>query len=227
MSFTNHYETLEVSPKATQEEIKQAYRRLAKRFHPDTQTEKINSNKIILLNAAYEILSDLESRRFYDRELEQAFSHRRNPTRNQVNYQNYRKNRCTEDLNRQKWLINIYFPINNLISWILQPLDTEIEYLAADIYDDELMAGFQLYLEDCREYLEQARQLFTSQGNPAQLANVAVSLYYCLEQIGDGIEQLEWFTLNYDEYYLHTGQELFRIAYGLRSEAQAAAKAFI
>ena len=56
---------------------------------------------------------------------------------------------------------------------------------------------------------------------------VAAHLYYCLNQVSDGIEDLELFTLNYDDYYLHTGQELFRIADKLRLEAQAAIKGII
>ncbi|MEM7760024.1 MAG: DnaJ domain-containing protein, partial [Cyanobacteria bacterium P01_A01_bin.40] len=33
----NHYQVLQVSSQATQQEIKQSYRRLAKKFHPDSQ----------------------------------------------------------------------------------------------------------------------------------------------------------------------------------------------
>lgn len=58
--------------------------------------------------------------------------------------------------------------------------------------------------------------------NPANLAGVAAHLYYCLNQVGDGLDELEFFTLNYDDHYLHTGQELFRIAEGLRWEAATA-----
>ena len=40
----------------------------------------------------------------------------------------------------------------------------------------------------------------------------------------DGINELEFFTLNYDENYLHTGKEMFRIAHRLRLEAQETVK---
>jgi molecular chaperone DnaJ len=53
------------------------------------------------------------------------------------------------------------------------------------------------------------------------LAGVAANLYYCLNQLGDALDELETFTLNYDDQYLHTGQEMFRIAAGLRREAMA------
>jgi molecular chaperone DnaJ len=55
--------------------------------------------------------------------------------------------------------------------------------------------------------------------NPSNLAGVAANLYYCLNQIEDGLDDLEMFLLNYDEHYLHVGQELFRIARGLKREA--------
>ena len=58
--------------------------------------------------------------------------------------------------------------------------------------------------------------------NPSNLAGVAAHLYYCLDRVADGIEELEFFTLNYDDRCLHAGQEMFRIAAGLRYEAQAA-----
>jgi molecular chaperone DnaJ len=100
-------------------------------------------------------------------------------------------------------------------------LQRQIDDLAADPFDDELMEDFQAYLQDCRDLLQQADKTFRSIPNPPSVAGVAANLYYCLNQVGDGIEQLEFFTNNYDEYYLHTGQELFRIATGLRREAQA------
>ena len=48
----NHYQVLQVNPKASQQEIKRSYRRLAKQFHPDSQPETQNCDRIIALNAA-------------------------------------------------------------------------------------------------------------------------------------------------------------------------------
>jgi molecular chaperone DnaJ len=61
--------------------------------------------------------------------------------------------------------------------------------------------------------------------NPPSVAGAAAHLYYCLNQIGDGLDELEYFPLNYDERYLHMGQELFRIATGLHCEAQESLEA--
>jgi curved DNA-binding protein CbpA len=58
MTEPNHYETLKVKPNATLAEIKQAYRVLVKLFHPDTNSQTTNNDKIIQINHAYEILGD-------------------------------------------------------------------------------------------------------------------------------------------------------------------------
>ncbi|MGB7250341.1 MAG: molecular chaperone DnaJ, partial [Phormidesmis sp.] len=81
------------------------------------------------------------------------------------------------------------------------------------------------YLETCQEALEKAKAKFRSLPNPAGVASGAANLYYCLNQLEDGIEEIERFTYTYDDSYLHTGQELFRISAGLRREAKAEIKA--
>ena len=111
-------------------------------------------------------------------------------------------------------------PIDSLIQEIIQPLETEIEELSADPFDDELMENFGAYLDTCNDRWQQAEQKLASQPNPAQLAGVAANIYYCLNHIGDGIKELQWFTLNYNDQYLHTGQEIFRIADKLHVQAQ-------
>ncbi len=61
------YQTLEVSENATQDEIKKAYRKLARKYHPDVNKDKEAEEKFKEINAAYEILSDSEKRAQYDR----------------------------------------------------------------------------------------------------------------------------------------------------------------
>lgn len=60
------YETLDVSQEASADEIKKAYRRLARKFHPDINKEAGAEEKFKEINAAYEILSDEQKRRQYD-----------------------------------------------------------------------------------------------------------------------------------------------------------------
>ena len=233
MSHSNHYDTLNVSRSATLTEIKQAYRHLAKLFHPDSKRETADHEKIIQVNAAYEVLSDSQRRQSYDRQL--RYQQHQSKSRKQYNraaqtQQSYRRHRRTSqqaDTQLSDWLQQVYKPVNHLISCILNPLEEQLDELSADPFDDELMAEFQAYLEECRQYLNQAQQSFRSQPNPTNIAGASASLYYCLNQLGDGIEELELFTLNYDDYYLHIGQELFRIAANLRYEARNAIKDFV
>jgi len=233
MANSNHYHTLEVSPAATQAEIKQAYRRLVKQFHPDSNREATSHDRIADINAAYEILGDPQKRQSYDRHLIYAtpFDARNTSDRASARQnraaaaqERHRKRQTGQDNDEQLqiWLQYVYQPVNRSLSEILNPLQQQIDDLAADPFDDELLDDFRAYLDDCRDFLHQAQRSFRSMPNPSTVAGVAAHLYYCLNQVGDGIDELERFTTSYDDHYLHTGQELFRIAGGLRREAQSA-----
>lgn len=60
------YDTLDISQDASAEEIKKAYRRLARKYHPDINKDAGAEEKFKEINAAYEILSDEQKRRQYD-----------------------------------------------------------------------------------------------------------------------------------------------------------------
>jgi curved DNA-binding protein len=60
------YETLGVNQNASADEIKKAYRRLARKYHPDINKEAGAEDKFKEINAAYEILSDEKKRKQYD-----------------------------------------------------------------------------------------------------------------------------------------------------------------
>ncbi|MDO8453395.1 MAG: J domain-containing protein [Sulfurimonas sp.] len=61
------YETLEITESATEAEIKKAYRKLARKYHPDINKEPTAEDKFKEINAAYEILSDKDKKAQYDR----------------------------------------------------------------------------------------------------------------------------------------------------------------
>ncbi|XP_011632924.1 dnaJ-like protein 60 [Pogonomyrmex barbatus] len=64
----NHYETLNVSPDASQKEIKRAFIRLSKQLHPDTSGKQGHAD-FVRLNEAYSILGKESTRRQYDFDL--------------------------------------------------------------------------------------------------------------------------------------------------------------
>ena len=65
--FQDYYTTLGVSRESTPEEIKKAFRKLARQFHPDTATDKSAAEeKFKEINEAYEVLGDPEKRKKYD-----------------------------------------------------------------------------------------------------------------------------------------------------------------
>ena len=60
------YEILEVSPAASQEEIRQAFRKLAKKYHPDRNSSADAAIKFQAVYEAYEVLKDTANRAEYD-----------------------------------------------------------------------------------------------------------------------------------------------------------------
>jgi len=60
------YETLEVNENASTNEIKKAYRKLARKYHPDVNKSKDAEEKFKEINAAYEVLSDAQKKQQYD-----------------------------------------------------------------------------------------------------------------------------------------------------------------
>jgi curved DNA-binding protein len=66
MKFKDYYEVLGVSRDANADQIKQAFRRLARKYHPDVSTEKDAAERMSELNEANAVLSDPEKRAAYD-----------------------------------------------------------------------------------------------------------------------------------------------------------------
>jgi curved DNA-binding protein len=68
MTFKDYYKILGVDKKASTDEVKKAYRKLAVKYHPDKNTgDKVAEDRFKEINEAHEVLSDPEKRKKYDR----------------------------------------------------------------------------------------------------------------------------------------------------------------
>jgi len=205
MQIKNYYSILEIHHHAPQTAIKEAYRRLVKQYHPDLNHDLDNHETIAQINIAYETLSNPNSRANYDRSIGIVASV--SSIKNNTKPAKY-----SEDEKLKEWLSKVYEPICLMLTEILGQLVDQVDALADDPFDDDLMSNFLDYLAQCQKRYNQAQQLFRCFPNPASRARSAEYLFHCLNQLGDGIEELYYFTNNFDDHHLHTGIELWRIA---------------
>lgn len=101
MEFIDHYQTLGVSKKSTQDEIKKAYRKLARTHHPDVNPNDSEAKlKFQQINEANNVLSDPEQRKKYDeygRDWEHADAFEKAKRNRSTTQNNSRTNQSEED----------------------------------------------------------------------------------------------------------------------------------
>lgn len=98
MDFKNYYSTLGVTSAVTQDELKKAYRKLAKQYHPDKNPENKEQaeEKFKEITEAYDVLSDPAKRKKYDELIGQRKKNTYNK-QNTYNYNNYDSYNSTSD----------------------------------------------------------------------------------------------------------------------------------
>jgi molecular chaperone DnaJ len=210
----DHYAVLGVARGSSAAAIKAAYRALVKRHHPDAGGD---SQRMLALNAAWEVLGDGERRRRYDAGLgavpPESSSGRPSRARQPGRRADSSGERpgaaaAAEDL--RGWLRAVYAPLDRLLGQVIAPFPAALRALAADPYDDALMEAFCAFLSLSRSRLSRAETLYRSRACPDCARGFGLSLYHCLAQLQDAVSELERYTLGYVDSYLHDGREMVR-----------------
>ncbi len=210
------YKKLGVDPAASAEEIKSAYRELVKKHHPDAGGDQ---EIILSINAAWEVLGDPDKRKNYDSEKRQekylsneaknrgARNARASAAASAINIKT-----AAEETNLLNWIEKVYIPIDRLIGKIINPFPEQLRKLSADPYDDHLMEGFCEYLTNSKKHLEKIDLLYRSNRTPDAVKDFGLSLYHCLSQVEDALNEFERYTMGYVDNYLHDGREMLKEA---------------
>lgn len=172
--MVNYYQLLEVSPHATPEQIKTAYKRKALRFHPDKNPDTEELFKEI--NNAYQVLSDTEARNRYDISLEYQdnvhTAHVRTrpyPAAYQYyKYQQQRKQYHTQWLSRENLTATLFAFIFALVVAALVMSAVWVN----DYYNEQEYAK---YMAERRQTYENAQAAF-DQGQYRETLDLLVSL---------------------------------------------------
>lgn len=127
----NYYEILEVDIRASKEIIDKAFKVLAKKYHPDTQSEDKKEwaeAKFKEINEAYEVLSNEDSKKDYDAELD------------------YDKNSAVEAIiAKNEHLQHLVEELQNEISYLKSQANTEIDNFSNtnNIYENNAQNSYQ------------------------------------------------------------------------------------
>ena len=198
---------LGVSPYASTAEIKSAYRALVKQHHPDAGGD---SERILALNAAWEVLGDGDRRRHYDASTVWVRASQAGiPTSEAgASADRGRRRGVVADQNLACWLTQVYEPIDALLAEVINPFPGEWQALAADPYDDSLMQAFCAFLERSQQLMVQVEGLYQSHACPRAAQGFGLSLYHCLSLVSDSLVELDRYTMGYVDAYLHDGREM-------------------
>lgn len=213
------YTELGLSPTATAADIKVAYRQLVKRHHPDAGGDQ---QRIVAINLAYGVLSQAETRQAYDA------TRRGNCQRQTAHHARSRRQQRRRSsppsphptVETYQWLRLVFDPANRQLSKIITPFPGQLRFLAANPYDDRMMAAFCRYISDSQRRVDLVQALYQSCCAPPALTGLSTDLYRCFRHVQEGLSQLSFYTRGYVDDYLRDGREVMRLARQLRHDLQ-------
>ncbi len=212
-----YYQILGLGPDASAQDIKRAYRKIVKEQHPDVGHHSKSKSEldrdteeIVLINEAYETLTDKRKRAEYDVIIGVTIS---------IKIPGFKFQKNNEDEAREIFLSRVFYPSRTAISKVLSKYKKQIKNLSADPFDEELVCEFENYLNEVEAALRKASNLFSTHPAPKTLEPAVHMMRHCIAQAADGLEDMRLFCLNYDYDNLSTAESLFRIASDLSKQA--------
>jgi molecular chaperone DnaJ len=221
--IADFYQLLGVQPGVAFSDIKRAYRKLAKSNHPDLKHIEQSAAEVdratefmMRLNEAYETLADRAKRAAYD---DLMASKSRGVSGASLEPLN-------EGETRELFLRQIFFPSRTSVVKVLTRYKKQLTDLSLDIYDDQLVENFTLYVDEVESTLLKSANSFSSRAVPRSLEASVQMMRYSIAQASDGLDELRRFCQNYDYDHLHMAQNLFREATDLSRQALQLTKSF-
>ena len=212
----NLYEELGLKKNATKSEIKSSYRSLVKQHHPDAGGEK---ERFLAIQNAWEILNDPIKKEQYDKNFFSSSSSFDSLNECwEENFNSKKYNSSIKDKEVEKWIKEIYNPINRLISQIIKPLNNEIKELSADPYDDQLMEKFCSYISLSQQKIEKVDEIYNKKLVPKSISVLGLDLYHCFSQVKDALSEFDRYTQGYVDDYLFDGKEMIKEAKRIQSK---------
>ncbi len=224
---TNFYAVLGLQPDVSASEIKKAYRKLAKKNHPDfgysgqSEPERDRATELMMkLNEAYETLADKVKREQYDTLIGAN-------GRGKGRFKATVFTEVDEGETRELYLRQIFHPSRAAIVRVLAKYKQNLEVLSSDIYDEQLVADFEKYVDEIEIALRKASTSLSSRKVPGSLNAAVAMMRYCIAQGVDGLDELRYFCQNYDYDHLHMAQNLFRESTDLARKALQLSKSCV